>query len=91
MGFVCVFLCTGINLSDGCCSLKDQQQEEVHDGPPITPTHTLHLCETQKKQHEHLQLTVIDGSDNKGIKCYSKQFTLETHPFIFFILSNSGL
>ena len=34
---------TWVDLSDGCCSLKDQQQEEVHYGPAITPIHMLHL------------------------------------------------
>lgn len=44
---VCVLVFTWVNLSNGCCGLKDQQQEEVHDGPPITPTHSLHLWERE--------------------------------------------
>ena len=47
---VCVCVRTGVDLSNGCCGLKDQQQEEVHDGPAITPTHTLHLWERERER-----------------------------------------
>lgn len=79
---MCVCVHTRINLCKGCCGLKDQQQEEVHDGPPITPTRWLHVWgERMKEWHPDEFMGLFAASPERNNSCGSEKPLLSSrHP-----------